>query len=530
MKRKTEFEVDDGPRRWKEYQEDNTDFKLPYKGEDGRWKKEKIRPKEIIEQDDEEFKEEQKEESGDILTEEKMAQAALDILSDPQENLGQLKKLKTSLKNSKDEVHKIYLILTLCSLYKDLIPEYRIRPLTEKELNMKVSNDVKKLRDFEQTFLSHYQGFLKEVEFILSSKTISEKLLLACIECLCQLMIKAPYFNFFKNIVSIVGRFTLNSVVGEKCCNSMKALFQGDESGTVSLQGIQVLYALIKKKKFNVPCRVIETFTFLKLRYEYRASVNDKPKMSKNQKKKLKKDEKMLEKEMKEAEAIVAFDEKQAAYKETLKLIFYIYSQKATLLVSVLKGISKFVHLVDYKLVVDIIKTVKERTNDEKLTLDQGLSCVMTAVAAAENESMGEQMDLKQFYVYLYNLIDQFAKKSFDIEVVETCFKSLFFKRFQPPVNRVASFAHKLSKVAINLDDSTIRLKLFNIIVHLFIKYPGIRVIAGNEQIANGVYLEKAKDPDMASPLSTKLLEYEKWKKMKQPELQPLLKQIKQFE
>ncbi|RKP21269.1 hypothetical protein ROZALSC1DRAFT_20674 [Rozella allomycis CSF55] len=297
-------------------------------------------------------------------------------------------------------------------------------------------------------------------------------------------------------------------------------------------------------KKFNVPCRVIETFTFLKLRYEYRASVNDKPKMSKNQKKKLKKDEKMLEKEMKEAEAIVAFDEKQAAYKETLKLIFYIYlnilkSQKATLLVSVLKGISKFVHLVDYKLVVDIIKTVKERTNDEKLTLDQGLSCVMTAVAAAENESMGtifviqilgEQMDLKQFYVYLYNLIDQFAKKSFDIEVVETCFKSLFFKRFQPPVNRVASFAHKLSKVAINLDDSTIRLKLFNIIVHLFIKYPGIRVIAGNEQIANGVYLEKAKDPDMASPLSTKLLEYEKWKKMKQPELQPLLKQIKQFE
>lgn len=45
---------------------------------------------------------------------------------------------------------------------------YRIRPLTEKEEAVKVSKDVKKLREFEKTLLHNYELYLKELDILLS--------------------------------------------------------------------------------------------------------------------------------------------------------------------------------------------------------------------------------------------------------------------------------------------------------------------------------------------------------------------------
>ena len=47
---------------------------------------------------------------------------------------------------------------------------YRIRPLTEKEEAVKVSKDVKKLREFEKTLLSNYESYIKDLDFILKGK------------------------------------------------------------------------------------------------------------------------------------------------------------------------------------------------------------------------------------------------------------------------------------------------------------------------------------------------------------------------
>lgn len=48
------------------------------------------------------------------------------------------------------------------------IDSYRIRPLTEKEEAVKVSKDVKKLREFEKTLLHNYELYLKELDILLS--------------------------------------------------------------------------------------------------------------------------------------------------------------------------------------------------------------------------------------------------------------------------------------------------------------------------------------------------------------------------
>lgn len=48
-------------------------------------------------------------------------------------------------------------------MYKDVLPAYRIRLPTEKELAMPVSKEVKRLREYESTLLKGYQTYLKHL-------------------------------------------------------------------------------------------------------------------------------------------------------------------------------------------------------------------------------------------------------------------------------------------------------------------------------------------------------------------------------
>ena len=49
-------------------------------------------------------------------------------------------------------------MLSLAAVFRDILPGYRIRPPTEKELAMAVSKDVRKLRDHESSLLRAYQA------------------------------------------------------------------------------------------------------------------------------------------------------------------------------------------------------------------------------------------------------------------------------------------------------------------------------------------------------------------------------------
>ena len=48
-------------------------------------------------------------------------------------------------------------MLSLAAVFKDILPGYKIRAPTEKELAMAVSKDVRKLRDHESGLLRAYQ-------------------------------------------------------------------------------------------------------------------------------------------------------------------------------------------------------------------------------------------------------------------------------------------------------------------------------------------------------------------------------------
>ncbi len=49
-------------------------------------------------------------------------------------------------------------MLSLAAVFKDILPGYKIRPPTDKELAMPVSKEVKKLRNYESGLLRAYQA------------------------------------------------------------------------------------------------------------------------------------------------------------------------------------------------------------------------------------------------------------------------------------------------------------------------------------------------------------------------------------
>jgi nucleolar complex protein 3 len=50
--------------------------------------------------------------------------------------------------------------LTLLAVYKDIAPGYRIRELTEQERAAKVSAEVKRLRQYEESLVHYYRLYL----------------------------------------------------------------------------------------------------------------------------------------------------------------------------------------------------------------------------------------------------------------------------------------------------------------------------------------------------------------------------------
>lgn len=104
-----------------------------------------------------------------IKKKEELATIAGNLQGDPEEYVGQLKTLRTIYRDKNVTVKKLAL-LTQLAVYKDIIPGYRIRPLTALEEETQVSREVKKMREFEKALLSNYELYLKDLNVLLSSK------------------------------------------------------------------------------------------------------------------------------------------------------------------------------------------------------------------------------------------------------------------------------------------------------------------------------------------------------------------------
>ncbi|XP_034213295.1 nucleolar complex protein 3 homolog isoform X3 [Prunus dulcis] len=444
----------------------------------------------------------------DLTTEEafeskknKLAELGIALLADPASNIKSLKEILQICKDNNHAIVKLGL-LSLLAVFKDLIPGYRIRLPTEKELEMKVSKDVKKMRLYESTLLSVYKAYLQKLAALEKQSSFQH----VAFRCICTLLDAAPHFNYRESLLGVVIRNigSPDDVVRKLCCSSIKSLFtnEGKHGGEATVEAVRLIADHVKAHNCQLHPDSVEVFLSLSFDEDLgRAARNDekhKPQSKKSKKKKhyeearqLKENDKkrsrqeLLTKTREEVAAdykavALAPDvmERRGMQTEALSAVFETYfrilkhtmqssasrseanaslSTGATephpLLAPCLKGLGKFSHLIDMDFMGDLINYLKklasggsDSENTSKcLTVSERLRCCIVAFKVMKSNLDALNVDLQDFFVQLYNIILEYRPGRDQGEVLAEALKIMLCEDRQHDMQKAAAFVKRLA-------------------------------------------------------------------------------------
>ena len=267
-----------------------------------------------------------------------------------------------------------------------------------------------------------------------------------------------PHFNYRSEIIQILTEQLSRKNMDQKFQKARKALeqlFETDEDGYASLEAVEMITKMIKRKNYQVQESVLNTFLHLRLLSEFsskasqtsvdgEASTMPKPGKKFKEKRefrtrkerKLSKERKVIEREMKEADAAVSHEERDRLQGDILKLVFSTYFRilkvrSPRLTGVVLEGLARYSHLINQdffgdvlEILRDIIRDKEEETNKSidgeavggppmklhsRSALRESLLCIVTAFALLQGQANTSSvanslnLDLKFFINHLYH-------------------------------------------------------------------------------------------------------------------------------
>ncbi|KAF3938178.1 hypothetical protein ABW19_dt0201684 [Dactylella cylindrospora] len=386
-----------------------------------------------------------------IEAKEELAEIAATINEDPEEHYSLLRKVHELFESESSVTIKKLALLTQVSIFRDIIPGYRIRPLSEEEQAVKVTSDVRKLRNFEQSLVSNYKVYVDTLGRL--ARSAGSQLSPVAVSCVCNLIDAVPHFNFRQELLKIIVERLSSRAIDEpfvKCRNTLEDFFRQDESGTGSLEAVRLIVKMLKAKDYQVDESVLNTFLSLRLLTELNIKASydsidqpaqkmkkkDRIPLTKKEKKALK-EKKLVDAQMKEADAIVVYEEREKNQSETLKAVFTTYfrilkEKKPALMGATLEGLAKFAHLINVEFFADILAALRELVEDARAETEvddeaesedahpesiqrernlrrEALLCIVSAfslLADQANEAKGlVNIDLSFFTTYLYSVL-----------------------------------------------------------------------------------------------------------------------------
>lgn len=335
-----------------------------------------------------------------IEAKEALARLAHVINEDPEEHAGAFKALG-SIAATKIPVVKKLALATQLAVYKDVIPGYRIRPISEENQTEKVSRDVRRLRAFEQSLVSSYQLYLRDLAAC--AKTSSAEgseadhgIPTVAINCVCVLLLAVPHFNFRGELLkTLVGKLSGRKADGHfiKSRDTIVQFFRDDDEGGRSMDAVGLMTRMIKARNYQIQESVLNTFLHLRLLSEFssKASQNSvdrtaddgetsgkpikvKREFRTKKYRKVLKERKAVEKDFREADAIVNHEQRDRTQAETLKMVFVTYFRilKARiphLTGAVLEGLAKYAHLINQDFFGDLLEALKDLIKEAEASL-----------------------------------------------------------------------------------------------------------------------------------------------------------------
>lgn len=342
---------------------------------------------------------------------EELAKVATQLNEDPEEHPGAFKTLARLGESSILSIQKLCLV-TQMTVYKDVIPGYRIRPASEEAAGEKLSKEVRRLRTYEQALVSSYHGYIKTLaKHSTSPPTEARKggqpICSIALTCACTLVNAVPHFNFRGDLLRILVRKLSTRKLDadfSKCRQTLETLFREDEEGNASMEAVSLLTKMMKAREYRVDESVLNMFLHLRLLSEFSGKASQdkvnrpgdeptgkKPKAKREfrtkRERKLLKEQKAAEKVMAQADATVSHEERERMQSETLKMVFATYfrilkQRTPHLMGAVLEGLAKYAHLINQDFFGDLLEALKDLIHDSDNAQD-----------ASEDEANGDNQD-----------------------------------------------------------------------------------------------------------------------------------------
>jgi nucleolar complex protein 3 len=145
---------------------------------------------------------------------------------------------------------KKLIMVSLCEIFKDICPSYKIRAWSSKENEQAVSKDVKQLKEYEETLLKQYKLYIDYLQETVRGSVklalINEaekrdayvNLAFITLRCVTQLFEKLFYFNFSNDLIDIVvGNLTAKfPQLADLAAQSIRDAFKADKTLHLSLE------------------------------------------------------------------------------------------------------------------------------------------------------------------------------------------------------------------------------------------------------------------------------------------------------
>ena len=476
------------------------------------------------------------------------------ILEDPQTNIDKLSEMN-KLCQEKDSdisitVRKLAIVSQL-ELFKDIIPGYRIRPLSESEQKVKVSKDVKRVRQFEEGLLRNYQRYLEILEQTIKEKKryrksrrhLEKALPMIALQCLCDLLKTVPHFNFRTNVMAVLvpkmNDDSTDNQISSLCCHTVQSIFKTDSVGEMSLEIVQLINKLVKSQSFKIEPCVLETFLSLRLRdadlntkgkeneekpkYKSKMEKTKKKRMSKNDRKR-QKELKKIERELQEAEAVEGKEKSGKMQTEIIKVVFSIYfrvlktSYVCPLLAPVLAGLSKFAHIINVDFFADLMTVLKNLVMSEDVSSSDKLHCILTAFKILSGQGEALNIDPQTFYTHLYSTLLDIDKVG-DMTIALECLDVMVNKRRkQVSMQRLLAYIKRLCTVALQQSTPT-SLALLAYARSFLQMNAKSGIILDNDCAGSGIFRPEISDPEHSNAESTTLWELALFHKHYEPTL-----------
>ncbi|KAG6405162.1 hypothetical protein SASPL_132748 [Salvia splendens] len=496
----------------------------------------------------------------------KFAELGTTLLADPESNIRLLKEM-LELSKDGDSTIVILGLKSLLAVFKDIIPGYRIRLPTEKEQEMKVSKDVKKMRFYESTLLSAYKAYVQKL-VALQQQTAYQ---LVATRCLCTLVAAVPHFNYRESLLAAVVKdiSSQDDVIRKLCCSAVKSLFtnEGKHGGEVTVEAVRRIAELVKSHNCQLHPDSLEVFLSLSFdedlgkpersdmdkkakykNFKKRKGSDESNQKPENDRKKSRKE--MMSKTREEVNAdykAVSSDqdpqERRKMQSQTLSAVFQTFFRvlKHTvqpksegsvngafgshpLLDPCLNGIGKFAHLIDLDFMADLMQCLRKLAGNGnksadssensscQLTVSERLRCCIVAFKVMRNNLDALNVDLQEFFIQLYNLILEYQPGRDDGDLLAEALKIMLCDERQHDMQRAAAFIKRLATFALCFRPAESMAALVTV-KHLLQKNAKCRNLlendAGGGSVAGAIakFQPQVLDPNLCGALASVLWE-----------------------